>query len=47
MFYHHGGQCHDFQLIYDDYETRDDRHGVGDDGDEDIMMKFLSVCHKK
>ena len=47
VVYHHDGQCHDFHVIYDDYETRDDRHGVGDDGDDDIMMKFLSVCHKK
>ena len=31
VVYHHDGQCHDFHVIYDDYETRDDRHGVGDD----------------
>ena len=51
VVFHHDGQCHNFHVIYDDYETRDERHGVGDvsedeDDDDDIMMKCLSVCYK-
>ena len=48
VVFHHDGQCHNFHVIYDDYETRDERHGVGDVSDEIyIMMKCLCVCNEK
>ena len=37
VVYNHDGQCRDFHVIYDDYETRDDRQGVCDD-DETKMV---------
>ena len=48
VVFHHDGQCHNFHVIYDDYETRDECHGVGDVRDQQdsrfsrILENFFS-----